>query len=182
MRKSSSTWAKSIPLRDWHLRRVNAKFQERPFDDLTFQPFDSHRSASYGSNFGSSFVRNRANVGGFWISPTILYEFDLFQDENQKGQRQADEQEEKSAGKVGDFQWRLSGTSELVGGALVGPFGVTIREMIVVSILPQIKQPAGWDATGLFISFDRGHDGHQLHKSPCAVQFHLQKWTNDIPG
>ena len=181
MRKCSSTWAKSIPLRDWHLRRVNAKFQERPFDDLTFQPFDSHRSASYGSKFGSSFVWNRANVGGFWISPTILYEFDVFQEENQKGQWQADEQEEESAGKVGDFQWRLPGTSGLVGGALVGPLDVAICDMLPVTILPHIKQPAGWDATGLFISFDRGHDGHQLHKSPCAVQFHLQKWTNDIP-
>ena len=63
MRKSSSVRVKSIPFPD--LRRVNAKFQERPFDDLTFQPFDSHRSASYGSKFGSSFVWNRANVGGF---------------------------------------------------------------------------------------------------------------------
>ena len=60
----------------------------------------------------------------------------MFQDENQKRERQADEQEEEGAGKVGDFQWRLPGTSELVGGALVSPLGVTIREMIPVSVLP----------------------------------------------
>jgi hypothetical protein len=105
MRKCSSARVKSIPLPDCRLRAVNAKFQERPFDDFTFQPFDSHRSASYGSNFGSSFVQNRADVGGFWNSPATLCVFDVFQDENQKEQRRADEQEEESAGKVEDFQW-----------------------------------------------------------------------------
>ena len=67
----------------------------------------------------------------------------MFQDENEKGQRQADEQDEESAGKVGDFQWRLPGTSGLVGGALVGPLDVTIRDMIPVTVLPQIQQPGG---------------------------------------
>ncbi len=67
----------------------------------------------------------------------------MFQYENHKGQRQPDEQEEESAGKVGDCQWRLPGTSGLVGGALVGPLDVTIRDMIAVTILEQIQQPEG---------------------------------------
>jgi hypothetical protein len=124
MRMLKSSSVKTFP---GHLRTVNAKFQERPFDDFTFQPFDSRRSASYGSNLGSSSVRNRADVDEVLNSPTTLYVFNVFQDENQKGQRQADEQEEESAEKVGDFQRRLPGTSELEGGALVGPLGVTIR-------------------------------------------------------